>query len=90
MRFFTLRTLFKTLLLGIGLVAIAGAADGAEILVSSNITTSTTWTSNNTYNLQQQIYVMPGASLTIQAGTVVASTTNLGGSLAVTVVVAPL
>ena len=54
------------------------------IPVTSNITTSTTWTANNIYDLQAQIYVEPGASLTIQAGTVVASTTNGGGSLAVT------
>ena len=67
--------------------ALSGAAmanTGNEILVSSNITTSTTWTANNCYNLQQQIFVMPGATLTIEAGTVIASTTNLGGSLAVT------
>jgi hypothetical protein len=55
-----------------------------EILVTSDISVSTTWTSNNIYNLQQQIYVLPGATLTIQAGTIIASTTNLGGSLAVT------
>lgn len=62
---------------------LAGAANAAEVFVSSNISTSTTWTANNTYNLQDQIYVLPGATLTIEAGTVVASTTNLGGSLAV-------
>ena len=62
----------------------AGAASAAQILVSSNITVSTTWTADNTYNLQNQIYVMPGATLTIEAGTVIASTTGLGGSLAVT------
>ena len=45
--------------------ALAGTAGAAEILVTSNIATSTTWTSNNTYNLQQQIYVLPGATLTI-------------------------
>ena len=55
-----------------------------EVLVTSNISTSTTWTANNRYNLQQQIYVLPGATLTIEAGTVIASDTNLGGSLAVT------
>jgi hypothetical protein len=67
----------------LGLLALGGAAQAAEILVSSNISTSTTWTANNTYNLQGQIYVLPGATLTIEAGTIVASTTGLGGSLAV-------
>jgi hypothetical protein len=67
-------------LVGAGAVNVAGAA---EILVSSNIAVSTTWTANNHYNLQHQIYVLPGATLTIEPGTIVASTTNLGGSLAV-------
>jgi hypothetical protein len=67
----------------IGLIGIAGAASADEILVSANITSSETWTADNTYNLQKQIYVEPGASLTIQAGVVVASDTNVGGSLAV-------
>ncbi len=66
-------------------LALAGvAAAQSQVLVTSDIATSTTWTSNNVYNLQQQIYVLPGATLTIEAGTIIASTTNLGGSLAVT------
>jgi hypothetical protein len=65
---------------GLGL---AGSAEAADILVNANIAASTTWTANNTYNLQQQIYVLPGATLTIEAGTVLASTTDIGGSLAV-------
>ena len=67
-------------LLGLALV---GTASAAEIKVSSDITTSTIWTSNNTYNLQKQIFVRPGATLTIQAGTIIASDTGVGGSLAV-------
>lgn len=63
--------------------AAGSTANAAEILVTADITTSTTWTANNTYNLQKQIYVRNGATLTIQAGTIVASTTNIGGSLAV-------
>ncbi len=63
---------------------IAAAAVGQSVVpVSSDISTSTTWTANNVYKLESQIYVLPGATLTIQAGTVIASTTNLGGSLAV-------
>src|SRR5262245_18795535 len=58
-------------------------ANAQIVNVSADIGVSTTWTANNTYNLTQQIYVLPGATLTIQAGTIVASTTNLGGSLAV-------
>ncbi len=70
-----------TLMIGAGF---AGVANASEIFVSADIATSTTWTSGNTYNLQNQIYVLPGATLTIEAGTLIASTTNVGGSLAVT------
>lgn len=45
----------------------------AEILVTQNIAQSTTWTANNTYNLKGQIYVLSGATLTIEAGTLIAS-----------------
>ncbi len=71
-------------------IALAGAAEASEILVTANITTSTTWTANNVYNLQGQIFVEPGATLTIQAGTLIASDDSIppigvdpGGSLAV-------
>lgn len=65
-------------------LASVGAASAAEILISEDIRTSTTWTADNVYNLQKQVYVLPGASLTIEAGTLVRSTADLGGSLAVT------
>ena len=59
-----------------------GSAHAAEILVNANIATSTTWSSANTYNLIGQIYVLPGVTLTIAPGTVIAS--EIGGSLAIT------
>jgi hypothetical protein len=34
--------------------------------VTANISSSTTWTNNNTYHLKNQIYVLPGATLTIE------------------------
>ncbi|MEZ6017602.1 MAG: hypothetical protein R3F49_21010 [Planctomycetota bacterium] len=61
----------------------AGTASAADVLVTSDIAVSTTWTANNVYKLEQQIYVLPGATLTIEPGTIVASRTNVGGSLAV-------
>jgi hypothetical protein len=64
------------------ILAAAGSANAAEVLVSGTITTSTTWTKNNVYNLQGQVFVAPGAQLNIEAGTVIAS--DAGGSLAVT------
>ena len=62
------RILLSALLVSAG---VAGSASAAEILVTADISTSTTWTANNTYNLQQQIYVLPGATLTIEPGTVI-------------------
>lgn len=58
--------------LGLGLAS----AGSAQIVISSNITTSTTWVAANVYALQGDIYVEPGATLTIQAGTVIASLNN--------------
>jgi hypothetical protein len=72
-------------LLGAMGFALTGMANAAEIIVSEDIVGSETWTSNNTYNLVDQIYVTPGATLTIEAGTIVASepSENGSGSLAV-------
>ncbi len=61
--------------------AIASAANAATITVTNDITTSTTWSASNEYDMTQQIYVKPGATLTIQPGTVCRSSGN--GSLAV-------
>ncbi len=73
----------KTALAAIAGVIVAGTAS-AQVVVNSNITTSTTWTANNQYELQGQVYVEPGATLTIEAGTVIASDpTPPIGSLAV-------
>ena len=62
---------------------IFSAANGEEVLVTDNIITSATWAADNIYNLQNQIYVEPGATLTIEAGTLIASSSGVGGSLAV-------
>ena len=83
-RFDSMKTAKNTLALtaAIGASIIGSVASAAEVLVSSDITTSTTWTSGNVYNLQGSRYVTNGATLTIQAGTIIASDT--GGSLAIT------
>ncbi len=47
-----------------------GSSSGT-VQVTSNITTSTTWTANNEYILTQVIYVTNGATLTIEPGTVI-------------------
>ncbi|MBE7557724.1 hypothetical protein HS125_01730 [bacterium] len=68
---------------GIAGVLAGAQASAAEILVADDIATSTTWTADNVYNLQKQIFVLPGATLTVSAGTLVRSTAGVGGSLAV-------
>jgi len=61
------------------------ATAGGPIVVNSDITVSTTWTADNVYDLAAQIYVTNGATLTIEPGTLIASTPtgNGSGSLAI-------
>jgi hypothetical protein len=68
-----------------GASALSSGALSAEILVASDISVSTTWTKSNTYNLQADVYINPGATLTIEPGTVIASSlgTNTRASLTV-------
>ena len=55
---------------------------GQTIEVTQDITTSTTWTKNNTYLLKGFIHVANGATLTIEAGTKIQGDFNtLGSSL---------
>jgi len=58
---------------GIALAVGLASAASAQVVVNSDITVSTTWTSTNVYELVGEIYVRPGVTLTIQPGTVIAS-----------------
>ncbi|MEQ8819977.1 MAG: hypothetical protein RLY93_07005 [Sumerlaeia bacterium] len=80
------KNLFSVLALSAGAAVLAGQANAANIDVTSDITVSETWTNDNVYNLTTQIYVLPGASLTIEPGTVIASSPTMtgAGALAVT------
>ena len=42
-----------------------------DVVVSSNVTGTAYWTANNTYHLDGSVFVEPGATLHIEAGTVV-------------------
>lgn len=60
-----------------------------QVIVSANITTNTTWTSDKTYVLMDPVYVTGGATLTIQPGTVIrgmpwVSASDVPGALTVT------
>lgn len=76
------------LAMALGLALTSSAiADKPVVEVTQSIVSSETWTADNIYDLKAQIYVMPGATLTIEAGTLVRSTATpqvAGGSLAVT------
>jgi hypothetical protein len=58
----------------------SSGGSGAQVTrVSGSITSSTTWTANNTYLLQGAVFVRAGATLTIEAGTkVVGEKSSLG------------
>ncbi|MBD3300742.1 MAG: hypothetical protein GF347_05320, partial [Candidatus Moranbacteria bacterium] len=65
------KTLFGLVALAVCLGFGAHAAMAEEVVVSSDITTSTLWSSDNTYILDGIIFVTDGASLTIEPGTVI-------------------
>ena len=54
----------------------AGVASAADVDVTDNITVSTLWTADNVYHLKAVIYIEPGASLTIQPGTLIRGNTD--------------
>ncbi len=62
---------------------LAGKAMADDVDVVDHIDESTTWTSDNVYNLTQRIYVLPGATLTIEPGTLVQTDHTSPGALAV-------
>lgn len=59
----------KTAILGLASLFAAGALHAADVDVTSDITTSTQWTSDNVYHLRDAINVNAGATLSIEAGT---------------------
>ncbi len=52
-------------------LAVPGALFAADVPVNSNITSSRTWTKNNTYILDGRVFVTDGVMLTIEPGTVI-------------------
>ncbi|MFM9028186.1 MAG: T9SS type A sorting domain-containing protein [Bacteroidota bacterium] len=74
----------KTLLL-LGVIFMAFSTTAQSVItVSGDITTSTTWTSNNVYKLSGFVYVTNNAELTIQPGTVIIGEKSSKGSLIIT------
>lgn len=50
----------------------------ADVNVTADITTNTTWTASNAYILNKSIFVKNGATLTIEPGTTILGDINLG------------
>ncbi len=77
--------IIKKALLVVAMTGLAMASTAsAGTNVTSDITGSVTWTkAGSPYHLKKQIYVRPGATLTMEAGTVVANFVKDQGSLAV-------
>lgn len=70
------------------LLASAGIASAADVVVSGQITTNTTWTASNRYQLSGYVFVTNGATLTIEPGTVVQGRVSSGTSAAALVITA--
>ncbi|MFT5107513.1 MAG: hypothetical protein ACI9UA_003146, partial [Pseudoalteromonas tetraodonis] len=81
------RTLSKILAASVAL-AISPLGRAADVTVTANIATNTTWTASNDYLLDQPIFVTSGATLTIEPGTTIYGGENFDngtfGSLVVT------
>jgi hypothetical protein len=65
-----------------GQVCVDGTCQGTStnVLVTTNITSNTTWTSDNVYELAGRITVTNGATLTIEAGTVIKGQVGTGAN----------
>ncbi|MBI1335805.1 MAG: hypothetical protein GC164_02455 [Phycisphaera sp.] len=79
-----MKNALKMTLVGATMGLASAGAYAANVAVVADITESTTWTASNTYNLVGQIYVSNGATLTIEAGTRIASDPGDEGALAIT------
>ena len=51
--------------------ALSAILADAQIIVSGEVTTNTTWTNDNTYILSGWVYVRSGQTLPIEPGTVI-------------------
>jgi hypothetical protein len=66
--------------LGGSLMFAASALQAADVNVTADITTNTTWTAANAYILDKSIFVKNGATLTIEPGTTILGMKNVANS----------
>ncbi len=80
-----MQSTMKKFLLGCLVFALGFTAVQAQVVtVSGEITTNTTWTKTNIYLLSGFVYVEDGATLTIEAGTIIKGDKASKGTLIVT------
>jgi hypothetical protein len=65
-----------------GQVCVDGTCQGVttNVVISSNITSNTTWTADNVYELGGRITVLDGVTLTIEPGTVIKGQAGTGAN----------
>lgn len=64
----------------------SGPTPGSTIIVNSDITANTTWSSNFIYNLAGRIRVRAGVTLTIEPGTIIKANAGTGTNASVLIV----
>lgn len=80
-----MQSTMKKFLLGCLVAALGFTSAQAQVVtVSGEITTNTTWTKNNIYLLNGFVYVEDGATLTIEAGTLIKGDKASKGTLIIT------
>ncbi|MEJ6731890.1 MAG: hypothetical protein QNK90_07400 [Opitutaceae bacterium] len=75
-------------LLALALAGATASLPAADVNVSGSITSNTTWTADNIYNLSGYVFVAGGSTLTIEPGTVVKGAVSTGAGAAALVVTA--
>ena len=68
----------------VALTILSANTFAADVPVSGNITSNTTWTKDNIYLLTGFVYVKSGATLTIEAGTLIKGDKPSKGTLIIT------
>lgn len=65
-----------------GQICVDGTCQGVttNVVVSSNITSNTTWTSDNVYELGGRITILDGVTLTIEPGTIIKGQAGTGAN----------
>ena len=65
-----------------GQICVDGTCQGSttNVIVSSNISSNTTWTSDNVYELSGRITVLNGVTLTIEPGTIIKGQAGTGAN----------